>query len=459
MDARQAEVLKSIDPGALGLRIRAARVARGMTQTDLAGDELSVGYVSRIESGQRRPTGKVFQHLAVRLGTSLDELLLGVAPREYDEIRLTLDYAELALESGQPEEAAMRSHEALERSSGAALEELAERARYLHARALEALGDLDQAIIELEGVATRSTSTMLRIRGSIALSRAYRESGDFAAAIETGERMLAELDETPLAETDESVQLAVTVAAAYYERGDTGQAVRVCRRAVEKAEQLGTPTARAAAYWNASVMESRGGSAQTAVTLAERALTLLGEGQDARNLARLRTQLGTMQLRLDPPEVDEARQQLEKAAEELAWSSAAPDDIASNDLALARSLLLRGDPETALELSNRAYDAIVEVSPLVAAEAKAVEGLAHAGRGSSDEALSAYQQAVHILTGVGADRAAAQLWFELADLLEQLGEYDASRLAYRSAAASAGVRSRSTATTAAVVAAPAHPVS
>jgi tetratricopeptide (TPR) repeat protein len=157
--------------------------------------------------------------------------------------------------------------------------------------------------------------------------------------------------------------------------------------------------------------------------------------------------------------VDEAQQQLEKAAEELAWSSAAPDDIASNDLALARSLLLRGDPETALELSNRAYDAIVEVSPLVAAEAKAVQGLAHAGRGASDEALSAYQQAVHILTGVGADRAAAQLWFELADLLEQLGEYDASRLAYRSAAASAGVRSRSTATTAAVVAAPAHPVS
>ncbi len=451
-------MLKAIDPSELGTRIRAARVARGMTQTDLAGEELSVGYVSRIESGQRRPTGKVFQQLAAQLGTTMDELLLGVTPREYDEIRLTLDYAELSLESGEPEDAATRSSEALDRASASSLGDLADRARYLHARALEARGQFDDAIIELESVTAVAGSLMLRIHAAIALSRAYRESGDFAAAIETGERMLARLEDTPLASTDESVQLAVTVAAAYYERGDTGQAVRVCRRAVAKAESLGTPTARAAAYWNASVMESRGGSVPTAVTLAERALSLLGEGQDARNLARLRTQLGSMQLRLDPPEIDEARHQLEQAAEELAWSSATPDDVASNDLALARSLLLRGDPDTALELSVRAYDAVADLSPLVAAEAKAVQGLAHAARGVTEEALASYQQAVLILTGVGADRSAAQLWFELADLLEQLGEFDSARLAYRSAAASAGVRTRSTSATTASVVAPTDPV-
>src|SRR5688572_29033111 len=133
MDARQAGMLKSIDPVELGTRIRSARVARGMTQTDLAGTELSVGYVSRIESGQRRPTGKVFAQIAARLGTQMDELLLGVAPREYDEIRLTLDYAELSLESGQLEEAAARSVEALERAAAATLDELVDRARYLHA--------------------------------------------------------------------------------------------------------------------------------------------------------------------------------------------------------------------------------------------------------------------------------------------------------------------------------------
>jgi hypothetical protein len=49
---------------------------------------------------------------------------------------------------------------------------------------------------------------------------------------------------------------------------------------------------------------------------------------------------------------------------------------------------------------------------------------------------------VLILTSVGADRGAAQLWFELATLLEDVGDFDASREAYRSAAASTGLRVR-----------------
>jgi hypothetical protein len=48
------------------------------------------------------------------------------------------------------------------------------------------------------------------------------------------------------------------------------------------------------------------------------------------------------------------------------------------------------------------------------------------------------------LTGIGSDRGAAQLWFELAGLLEEVGDFDAARDAYKSAAASAGLRSRPT---------------
>ena len=51
MDSGDAGLLKEIDPAQLGNRIRAARVAKGWTQTRLAGDDISVGYVSRIESG------------------------------------------------------------------------------------------------------------------------------------------------------------------------------------------------------------------------------------------------------------------------------------------------------------------------------------------------------------------------------------------------------------------------
>lgn len=441
MDARQADLLKHIDAADLGNRIRAARLAQGLTQGDLADGEVSVGYVSRIESGQRRPNGKVLQLLATRLGTTVDQLLGGVAPREHDEVRLLLDYAELSLESGEPQEAVTHAASGLARAEAAGLTELAERGRYLHARALEAEGSLDEAIIELETVATEATSGVLRVQAGIALSRACRETGDFAHAIETGERVLAQLEGTPLAQTDESVQLAVTIAAAYFERGDVSQAVRVCRKAVAKAEGLGSPIARASAYWNASIMELKRGRTEDAVPLAERALALLGEGRDARNLARLRSLLGTMQLRLDDPDVEQAQEQLTRAAQELAGSSASPADIAQNELALARTYFLQGDPNAALEICTTVYDELSTLAPSVAAEAKALEGQAYVAVGSPDEALAAYQEAVRLLTGVGSDREAAQLWFELAGLLEEVGAYDAARAAYRSAAASTGLRS------------------
>jgi tetratricopeptide (TPR) repeat protein len=444
MDALQADVLRTIDPAKLGQRIRAARVAKGLTQGELAGEHVSIAYVSRIESGHRRPNPKVLGELASRLDLPVEQLLMGVAPKELDEIRLGLDYAELSLESGQGKEAEAQAREATDRADAAGLDDLAERGRYLHARATEALGELDDAIIELESLIEQATNRTLSARAGIALSRCYRESGDLTKAIETGERILDQLSASGLDSCDEGVQMAVTLAAAYFERGDVGHALRVCRRAIVRAEELGSPTARASAYWNASILEAERGHHCDAIPLAERALALLGEGNDARNLARLRTELGIMQLHVDPPQVLEAQQNLEQAAREMAWSSAAPVDVARNDIALCHALLLIGDFDQVRELSAQIYDAVLEHAPAVAADARSIQGQAYAAQGDTREAVLAYREAVHILTAVGADRGAAQLWFNLAGLLEDVGEMDAAREAYKSAASSVGLLSRIT---------------
>ncbi|WP_256510311.1 helix-turn-helix transcriptional regulator [Crossiella sp. SN42] len=55
-----------------GERLRALRVARGLTQRDLAGEGLSSSYLSRLESGQRMPTPKVVEQLAARLGVAAE---------------------------------------------------------------------------------------------------------------------------------------------------------------------------------------------------------------------------------------------------------------------------------------------------------------------------------------------------------------------------------------------------
>jgi tetratricopeptide (TPR) repeat protein len=442
MDARQADLLRKIDPALLGQRLRAARVAKAMTQTDLAGADVSVGYVSRIEAGQRRPNLQVLTDLCARLGTPVEQLLMGVAPQELEQIKLTLDFAELALESGQATSAELQAREALELAEAASLKELAYRARFLIARALESQGMLDDAIIELETLLSPRVGNVLQIKVGIALSRCYRESGDFSKAVEVGEMILDHLADTPLDSSDEAVQMAVTLAAAYFERGDTSQAVRVCRKAITKAETLESATARASAYWNASMFEAAQGAVRDAIPLAERALALLAEGQDSRNLGRLRTALGVMQLRMDPPQIEEAQVQLRLAAEEYQWCSASPVDVGRNELAQARAHYLAGEVETAQELSSRVHENVQVLSPVTAADAKSLEGQVHAARGDIEAAVQAYREAVMILTSVGSDRDAAEMWFELAGLLEDVNELDAARDAYRSAAAASGVQSR-----------------
>jgi tetratricopeptide (TPR) repeat protein len=278
---------------------------------------------------------------------------------------------------------------------------------------------------------------------AIALTRCYRESGDLGRSVATGERALERLAEQGLADADEAIQLSVTVAAAYFAQGDTGSAVRLCMQALERAEGVGSPKARAAAYWNASVMESLQGSVAAAIPLAERALALLGEGQDARNLARLRSQLGVMQLQLDPPEEELALRNLQQAGEELAACSASSIDIGRNDVATARALFLHGSVREARLLAEQTYDATRETAPLLAADARALAGQAAAAEGDIDYARAAYRDAVFALTGIGADRSAAELWLELGGLLEAVGDAEAARDAYRSAAVSSGVRARS----------------
>ncbi len=448
MDARHAEMLGRTDREALGRRLRSARQARGLTQGQVAGDLMSVAYLSRIESGHRRPTAPALETLAERLGVTVDSLLGEPERHVVDQIRLALDYAELSLESGQPEDAERHLQQALDTLATSRTAGLRERARLLHARALEATHREDDAVIELESVIDdRSADGLTRIKAGIALSRIYRETGDLGRAIECGERVMSDVEEAGLESCDEAVQLAVTVAAAHFERGDTAHAVRLCRKAITRAESLGSPRARASAYWNASVMQANRGDVSAAVPLAERALALLGEGQDARNLARLRTEVGRLQLELDPPAIDEARHNLEQAAAEMEWSSASPVDRAWTLLGLARVGFLAGDLAGSRALVAQVHTTADGNAPLAEAEALTLEGRTYAAEGATELAARSYQAAVLRLSAIGADQGAAQLWFDLADLLEGVGLADQALDAYRRAAASTGLRARVTSTT------------
>ena len=96
-----AHALNALDPAVLGARIKAARVAAGLTQPALAGTDASVAFLSRIESGQRRPSPELLEALASRLGVTVEYLVLGDGWEDARRLELQLDHAELSLAGGE----------------------------------------------------------------------------------------------------------------------------------------------------------------------------------------------------------------------------------------------------------------------------------------------------------------------------------------------------------------------
>lgn len=438
VDESLAAATRTIDPVVLGTRIRNLRAAAGLTQGELGGTDASIAYISRIEAGKRRPDLALLRAIATRLGTTTEELVHGVSRDRRAEWRLTLDYAELSLRSGNPADALEKSSEVLDGAAETSVAELVSESTLLKALALEGLGHLDDAVIELERLVEGDEASAEWIRAAIALTRCYREAGDLVRATDAGERALRRLQSAGLDASTEAVQLVVTLASVYHERGDSRHAIRMCRTAATRAEELDSPQARAAAYWNASIFESDQGRVDAAIPLAKHALTLLETGSDNRHLAQLHSQLGMFLLSGDAPDPAAAKVELERAATELEWSAASTVERGYNTVALAQSVLMVGDADGAESLLDTVADA-AGAAPRLAAECALVRGQIAGVRGDLDAARAAYLESVRLLSAAGADRSAAQMWVDLAALLDELGESDAAKVAYRSAVASTGL--------------------
>lgn len=451
MDAQLLELARTADPTVLGRRIREARISKGLNQSQVAGDEMSTGYVSRIESGTRRPDPELLAVISERVGVAVVELVTGTTPALGAELKLRLDWAELSLKTGDAVGALRQVDQILATLPDSSQADLRRAALRLKAGALETTSDsLDDAIMMLEDLTAAGPLDLDWLADMGSLSRCLRNSGDLTRGIEVGEQALARVAGLELDGGDEAVSLAMSVAASYFERGDTGVAVRMIRRTTTTAELLGSPESRAKVYWNASIVESRSGDAEAALLLARKALNLLESVDDFRNLARLRSQLGLLALRADEPDAAEALTHLKRAEIELKQTDANAYDLAANRLHQAEAQFLLGHTDEARSDARAAKAAGAEGAPLVVAQACVILGRIAISEDQEADAQQAYQEAALHLTSAGADKAAAQLWFELGTLLEDAADTIGALNAYRRAGASSGLRTadRSTRTAA-----------
>jgi tetratricopeptide (TPR) repeat protein len=439
-----------MDRETLGQRIRALRIRQGISQAQLAFPELSDSYISLIESDKRVPAPSVIELLAGKLNCSSTYLVSGVSEDVVDELRVTLDYAEIALRNGAPEEAKARFAEVLANPDAGALPDMLGQARWGHAMALEASGELEGAISGLRALASEASpeadlDNWAKVH--IALSRCLRERGDISAGVQIAEDALRQLIASGADSTDAAVHLGAALLAAFIERGDLVRARQLAAQLVERADRIGSPRARMTAYWKAAYVAELRGEYEDGVALAERAMMLapeagpgVGLGDDPRDLSRLRIVYAGLLLRARPDQAERARELLAGVRGEINTSSAGEIDVAWCLTELARAQTALGRPAEAVTLAEEALDLLGDVPRRATAWALTVLGEACTRLGRREQAIEALTQAATHLEQMESSREAAQTWFDLAELLSETGAPEPSRLeAYRRALTCAGV--------------------
>jgi transcriptional regulator with XRE-family HTH domain len=97
----------------LGQRIRRARLERGLTLAQVAGEDFSRAFLNQVEMGRSQPSTRVLRVIATRLGQPLDHLMGGA---ELDR-ELAVERGRLALVRGSPRRALELLATALEERS------------------------------------------------------------------------------------------------------------------------------------------------------------------------------------------------------------------------------------------------------------------------------------------------------------------------------------------------------
>ncbi|MFD7868727.1 helix-turn-helix domain-containing protein [Streptomyces sp. NPDC057682] len=293
---------------AFGSRLKKIRLARGLSQTALAGDGMSTGYLSRLESGGRQPTERVVAYLAERLG---------LQPSEFEEPAAgSLAHALTLATStgaGSAVDVLREAYDAESHESPA----LRWQALWLLAQSRRMEGDHvgERALLEdLVRLGDEVALPELRVRGLTRLARCLRSVGEIQSALALGEDAHRLACEADLGVEDRA---AVLLALASVET----EAGRLPDARVHVDELLDLVEGRsdslwAEALWTVAAVRVRQGDYESARRILEEALAGFASAEDLTLWVRLRMAAGRLYLQRSP--VDSAAAELRIAEAESA---------------------------------------------------------------------------------------------------------------------------------------------
>jgi transcriptional regulator with XRE-family HTH domain len=295
-----------IDP-ALGQRIRDLRLARGLTQRQLAGSDFTPGFISLLETGLTRASLRAAEIIAGRLGVAVSELVQVPIGRDQRSLELEFLGAQRSLAAGEAESALRMAETVMQRTTGV----LRTRVQRLSGQALLQLGRPREAARVLDEArrAFRSNDQVeLAARTTLELARAHGALGELAEA--TGLALECErlLESRTVVDRTFELQVTVFLAAMFIEVGEVHSADVRAGRAMAIAEDVNDPAVTALMYAGLAITRQQQGDLEAALVAARKSLDAYERLGQEREVAEAWNTLAWLQVE---------RKQFGRAAEAL----------------------------------------------------------------------------------------------------------------------------------------------
>lgn len=296
---------------AFGRRLRKLRQAKGLSQSALAGDGMSTGYLSRLESGARQPTERAVAHLAQRLG--LD-------PADFEEpAGGSLAHALSLVASTGSDDALETLREALA-AEGHEAPVLRWQALWQLARQRRVQGDHTgerEYLEELVRLGDEVGLTELRVRGLTRLARCLRSLGEIAPALDAAVAAHHLARDSELGVEDRAAVLLALVSVEA-EAGRTPDA-RAHADELTVLVKGRSDALWAEAMWTVAAVLLRQGDHMAAQACLEEALERFSSNEDLVLWLRLRLAAGRLHLQKFPPDPEAAERCVRAAEPALAF--------------------------------------------------------------------------------------------------------------------------------------------
>ncbi|MDQ3859652.1 MAG: tetratricopeptide repeat protein [Actinomycetota bacterium] len=418
----------------IGTRIRNLRVARGLTQSELAGTRFSKQYVSEIERGTTRPTAQTLAWLAERLGVDRHFLESGLTSKEYDRAEAIVARGEAAVDAHEYREAIEILGASAESPSAAP--ELEVRALRAEAWARMYLGELDAALTCLQRarkiVETPSFTDVDRADILFRLGCCRYKLSSTATALSLFDEALGLAERSGLPCDRLRSQIFGWRSRCYRRQRDWVAASEDVERALELAQSLKDLRAMADAHFLGSLIAERQGRWVLARSYAERAKALYEQIHDRADTGKLLTTLGALNFLLGRPAeavtflkeaVGAALDVGSQADAAQAISSLAQVHLRTGELALAEE-----HARHALSLLQGRVDFVDEIG-----NTELVLGRALLEQGRLDEAEGAFVAAEKSFDQLGSASHRAAAWAAQADLAVAQGDRERAIHLYQAA--------------------------